>query len=76
MASYDLPEIVACPGFMSAQRYVAQDSAARRYVAIFEIDGQQALESAEFNARRGWGPFGAQVEFKTLRYAQIAQIIK
>ena len=69
-----LPEIATCPGFKSAQRYVAQDPQGRRYLSIYEIDGAQALESAEFKTRRGWGAFGAKVEFKTLRYTQIAQI--
>ena len=70
-----LPEIATCPGFKSAQRYVSQEPDGRRYISIYEIDGGQALESDEFRTRRGWGPFGAKVEFKTLRYSQIAQIL-
>ncbi|MFB9269987.1 DUF4286 family protein [Bradyrhizobium erythrophlei] len=72
-----LPEIVDCPGFESAQRYVAQDSdGSRSYVSVYELSAANALESAEFAARRGWGPFVEQVKFKTLRYAQIAQIVR
>lgn len=70
-----LPEIVDCPGFKSAQRYVAHESdGSRCYVSVYELSDGKALESAEFGARRGWGPFAKQVKFKTLRYAQIAQI--
>ncbi len=72
-----LPEIVDCPGFRSAQRYVAQDSdGSRSYVSVYELSDANALESAEFGARRGWGPFVKQVKFKTLRYTQIAQIVR
>lgn len=70
-----LPEIAECPGFKSAQRYVAQGSdGARSYIAVYELAGSDALESAEFRARRGWGPFLEHVQFKTLHYSRIAQI--
>ena len=69
-----LPEIAACPGFRSAQRYVSHDAQGRRYIAIYELDSPAALETAEFAARRGWGPFGAKVEFKSARFSQLAQI--
>ncbi len=69
-----LPEIAACPGFRSAQRYVAEEPQGRRYIALYELDSAAAVESAEFAARRGWGPFGGKVEFKTLQYTQLAQI--
>jgi hypothetical protein len=68
-----LPEIAECPGFKSAQRYVAQVSdGVRSYVAVYELAGGNALESAEFRARRGWGPFLPHVQFKTLHYSKIA----
>jgi antibiotic biosynthesis monooxygenase (ABM) superfamily enzyme len=70
-----LPEIVECPGFKSAQRYVAhEDDGSRSYVSVYELTDKNALESVEFNQRRGWGPFVKQVRFKTLRYTRIAQI--
>lgn len=72
-----LPEIVDCPGFRSGQRYLAEDrSGARRYVTIYELDGAEALESAEFAARRGWGPFLDKIQFQTLRLSRVAQIVK
>lgn len=69
-----LPEIATCPGFKSAQRYVSQDGDSRRYMTLYELESAQALDSTEFSARRGWGPFGAQVSFKTSRFSRIAQI--
>jgi Domain of unknown function (DUF4286) len=70
-----LPEIVACPGFTSAQRYVAREAdGSVNYVSIYELSDELALESAEFASRRGWGPFVNQIKFKTLRYSRIAQI--
>ena len=72
-----LPEIADCPGFKSAQRYVARENdGSRSYVSVYELSDANALASAEFGQRRGWGPFVAQVKFKTLRYTQIAQIEK
>ena len=69
-----LPEIVNCPGFRAGARYVAEDEAGgRRYIAIYELDGPEALNSAEFNARRGWGSFADKVRFQTARFSRIAQ---
>jgi hypothetical protein len=73
--SVHLPEIVACPGFRSAQRYVAEDKdGARSYISIYELSDPAALGSAEFAAKRGWGAFQPHVRFKTLQYARIAQL--
>ena len=57
-----LPEIAECPGFLSAQRYVAEDSdGSRRYLSVYELQDADVLQSKEFAARRGWGraPDGA-----------------
>lgn len=69
-----LPEIAVCPGFRSAQRYVCEDADGRRYMTLYELDDAKAVDSAEFVARRGWGPFRAQVAFKTARFSRIAQL--
>jgi hypothetical protein len=67
-----LPEITACPGFHEAVRYSAPDEsgAERHFLAIYRIDGPEALDSAEFGARRGFGPFAEQVSFTTRVYAR------
>ena len=68
-----LPAIAACPGFQEGVRYVGieHDSAAERnFLALYRIDGPEVLESEEFAARRGFGPFSHQVTFTTRLYAR------
>ena len=69
-----LPEIAECPGFKSAQRYVSEGGDGERsYIAIYELDGPDAIKSSEFAARRGWGPFGDKVKFRTQCFLRIAR---
>jgi len=49
-----LPEILACPGFRSAQRFECRGGEPR-YLAIYELDGPEALTTPEMRAVRGWG---------------------
>ena len=68
-----LPEILACPGFRAGRRYCTGDSAAGRiYLALYDIDGPHVLDSAEFKARRGWGPFAGKVKFETKVFSQLS----
>lgn len=70
-----LPEIAACPGFRAAHRYVTDGpDGDRQYIAVYEIDGPEVLESPEFQARRGWGAFKDNVRFETRQYSRIAKI--
>jgi hypothetical protein len=60
-----LPEILDCPGFLDARRYVTEaEDGSRSYLALYALSGPEALESPEFQERRGWGPFGADVSFR------------
>ncbi len=68
-----LPEITGCPGFVSSTRYVAEDGDTRRYLALYELEDLSAVETVEFNERRGWGPFGADVVFSTRTVRRIAE---
>ncbi len=69
-----LPEILACPGFRTGQRYCTGDSTAGRvYLALYDIDGPHVLDSELFKARRGWGPFAGKVTFDTKVFAQLPQ---
>lgn len=68
-----LPEILACPGFRAGRRYRAADLAAGSlYLALYEIDGPHVLDSAEFKARRGWGPFAGKVKSETKVFSHLA----
>ncbi len=56
-----LPEIVDCPGFRRARRFVAVDGSPK-YIAIYDIDSKKALETTEFSNRRGWDRFKPHVK--------------
>ena len=71
-AEVHLPEIADCPGFGAARRYRHDAPGERSYLAVYEVDGPEALQSAEFNARRGWGPFAGKVAWTTRLYRRIA----
>ncbi len=67
-----VPEIVTCPGFRWAARYVGEAAdGSRRYLTIYEIDGPEALESEEFSKRRGWGRFKEKVNASVRTFRQI-----
>ncbi len=58
-----LPDILGCPGFVEAERYVtADDRGGRRYQTIYRLTGPDAISSAEFSQRRGWAHFVDHVE--------------
>jgi antibiotic biosynthesis monooxygenase (ABM) superfamily enzyme len=69
-----LPEITACPGFTQSARYVSEHNGVRHYVALYELDGPEALHSAEFNQRRGWREFAGHVRWTSRLYHRIAAI--
>jgi len=48
-----LPEIVDCPGFRRARRFVSLQGSPK-YITLYDIDSETVLESPEFQARRGW----------------------
>lgn len=61
-----LPEILACPGFVSGRRYVNRDeSGGTSYMTVYAITGPAVLESPEFVAAKGWYRFADAVEFTT-----------
>ena len=49
-----LPEILACPGFISAARYECV-AGQPRYLAIYQLENEQALNTREMKKVRGWG---------------------
>jgi len=67
-----LPEILSCPGFRGAARYVCQLNNGRHYLTIYEIESPQAIESVEFNKRRGWGKFKEKVQASVRVFNQIS----
>jgi hypothetical protein len=67
-----LPEITACPGFRQSARYLSEHNGVRHYVALYELDGPEALQSAEFSQRRGWREFTGRVKWTSRFYRRIA----
>ena len=57
-----LPEITNCPGFIRSARYVTEDGGGRRYLALYELADEGALESELFSTRRGLGEFVGEAE--------------
>lgn len=55
-----LPDLLACPGWLSARRYVALDGGPK-YVALYEIAGLWVYETDEFHRVKGFGPFEPHV---------------
>ena len=49
-----LPEILACPGFLSAARYECV-AGQPQFVAIYELESEAALSTPEMKKVRGWG---------------------
>jgi hypothetical protein len=50
------PELLACPGWLSARRFVSIGPGPR-YAAMYEVAGQWAFETPQFMKVRGFGPF-------------------
>ncbi|RAI44872.1 hypothetical protein CH341_06890 [Rhodoplanes roseus] len=46
-----IPVRMGAPGFLSAQRY--RDGASRNYLAVYEMDGPEALATPEYGAIKG-----------------------
>jgi len=51
-----IPEILACPGWLSARRLIAMDGGPK-YAAMYEIAGTWVYETPEFRAVSGFGTF-------------------
>ncbi|MGX4677326.1 DUF4286 family protein [SAR92 clade bacterium H246] len=69
-----VPEVMACPAFISARRLVSVDSGRKQYIAIYELESEQAVRSAEFNSIRGWGRFAEYVTSESKLYKSILEV--
>jgi len=75
-----VPEILACPGVHRSTRCETAEPAAvrgfaprpedarRGYIAIYDIDGPEVLQTPEFAKARGWRQFAEQVKSSTRVY--------
>jgi hypothetical protein len=59
-----VPAVLACPGFLSWVPAVRGDGDEREYLSYYEIDSAAAMDSAEFNAVKGWDRFAPHVDVR------------
>lgn len=50
-----LPDLLACPGWLSARRYTALEGP--KYVAVYEIAGLWVYDTPEFHKAKGFREF-------------------
>ena len=66
-----IPALLACPGWLSARRYVVLDGGPK-YLAAYEVAGPWAYETPEFQRAKGFGKFEAHVRnFSRMRCREI-----
>ncbi|MGH7488864.1 MAG: DUF4286 family protein, partial [bacterium] len=49
-----IPDVMACPGFVSVRRFEAVYGEPR-YIALYELESEEALATPEMQRVRGWG---------------------
>lgn len=70
-----IPEVVRCSGLVSGRRGMLTDTLvidrvpvdpqqSPRYVALYEAESREALDSKEIDRIRGWGPFAGKVKVR------------
>ncbi len=69
-----LPEIIQCPGFCRAARYVNETDGSRSYLTVYELESPEAIESVEFSQRRGWGKFRRKIQASVRIFRQITHM--
>jgi antibiotic biosynthesis monooxygenase (ABM) superfamily enzyme len=52
-----VPEILACPGFLSGRRFRRISGDEIRYMALYELESLDAVKSEAYLKARGWGEF-------------------
>lgn len=65
-----IPEVLACPGWLTARRYECLDGEPR-YLALYNLEGPEALTTSEFQEVVGFGPFLEHV--RTARFQTYAR---
>lgn len=68
-----LPEILDCPGFLDARRYVNNSDGEREYITVYRLSSPEAMEGETFNNRRGWYQFAPHVTASVRLFAAIAK---
>ena len=73
-----VPERLACPGFLSARRFVAQPGTEPRFLTLYELETPGAVETPEYvhalNNPTPWTARTHEYRIKTVRgvYEEVA----
>lgn len=68
-----LPEILECPGFLDARRYVSESDGRRDYIAVYRLASPAAMQGEAFNSRRGWYQFAPYVEANVRLFSAVTK---
>ena len=64
-------EVLDCPGWISGARYVATEGSPK-YLAMYEIESEQALWTPELRAIKGFGDYWKNLEaYRSTVYRRI-----
>lgn len=66
-----VPEILACPHFKTAARYVSDDNGLRKYLTIYALSSEEAVRTPQFAQARGWAQFKEKVRASTRLYTRL-----
>jgi Domain of unknown function (DUF4286) len=69
--SEHLPDILACPHFDSAARYVSEHKGQRNYLTVYTLSSEEAVKTPEFARARGWAEFKDRVRASTRLYTRL-----
>lgn len=69
--SIHVPEVMACPGFLSARRLVSEEEGEKKYIAIYELENESVITSEAFTKIRGWGRFLSHVQSESRLYRTV-----
>lgn len=71
-----IPEILACPGWLSACRFVTVDEGPK-YAAMYEVAGTWVYDTPEFRAVAGFGAFEPHIRgFQRIQLKPIAATVR
>ena len=69
-----VPDIMNCPGFISAKRLVTEDDGGRKYMAIYELQSDAAIFSEQFQKVTGWGEYSKHIQSESALFNGLLDI--
>jgi hypothetical protein len=69
-----LPQTISCPGFRAGTRYVTSDGLEKSYLALYVIDSEDAFETPELAAIRGFEHLTPHVTYDRRIYRPLVSI--